>query len=142
MSLLDQLQAIYDAHDKLTPQLVVDEARDGSHPLHDRFEWDNLVAGESWRRRQAHELIRSVKVIYRKATNRSPEKSVRAFHALPGDDEDRYVYHPAGKVAQDPVSREILLREMRRDWQELKKRYADFSEFIDMVLGDLGNEAA
>lgn len=142
MSLRVQLQAIYDDHGKLTPQLVVDEARVEGHPLHDRFEWDDAVAGEAWRRRQAHELIRTARVVYRPATDKSPEKSVRAFHALPGEDEDRYIYHPADKVALDPVSRELLLREMQRDWQELKRRYADFTEFIDMVIADLGGEQA
>jgi hypothetical protein len=33
MSLRDQLQAIYNERGKLTPTIVVDEARDESHPL-------------------------------------------------------------------------------------------------------------
>lgn len=143
MSLRDQLQAIYDSHGNLTPAIVVDEARDEAHPLHDRFEWDNIVAGEAWRKRQAHELIRSVKVVYRPATDSEGERSVRAFHAVPSDDgDDRYWYEPADKVALDSATRELLVREMQRDWQELKRRWAYFQEFVGMVLADLKNEEA
>lgn len=52
------LTDIYRARGELTPQLVVDEARPKDAPLHDRFEWDNKVAGEAYRRVQAQQLIR------------------------------------------------------------------------------------
>jgi hypothetical protein len=135
MSLRDHLQSIYDAHQKLTPALLVDEARDEAHPLHDRFEWDDGVAGESWRRQQAHELIRSVRIVYRKATKRAPERSVRAYHAV--RKESGHVYEPAEKVASDPLLQQMVLRDMEREWRQLKARYGHFQEFIDMVRGDL-----
>lgn len=141
MSLRDQLQAIYDEHGKLTPTIVVDRARDGDHPLHERFEWDNSIAGERWRRHQAHELIQSVKVVYRPATDKQPERSVRAFHAIRG--EEGHNYEPAEKVATDPLLQQILLRDMEREWKQLKARYGQFREFLELVRGDLAaGEAA
>lgn len=47
----------------LTPAAVVDAARDESHPLHDRFEWDDSKAAEAHRLNQARVLIRSVRVV-------------------------------------------------------------------------------
>lgn len=135
MSLRDQLQAVYDEHGKLTPALIVDEARHDSHPLHERFEWDDAVAGEAWRHRQAHELIRSVRIVYRAATDTRPEASVRAFHAVRL--EDGYVYEPAEKIADDEFLRGLVLRDMEREWQALKRRYADFGEFLAMVQRDV-----
>jgi hypothetical protein len=135
MSLRDHLQSIYDAHQKLTPALLVDEARDEAHPLHDRFEWADEIAGEAWRRQQAHELIRSVRIVYRKADKRSPERSVRAYHAV--RKESGHVYEPAEKVASDPLLQQMVLRDMEREWRQLKARYGHFQEFIDMVRGDL-----
>jgi hypothetical protein len=59
--LRDQLQNIADKYGgRITPAYVVDEARPPSHPLHHRFEWDDRIAGEAHRRRQAQELIQSV----------------------------------------------------------------------------------
>lgn len=140
MSLRDQLQAIYDQHGKLTPEIVVNEARDKDHPLHNRFEWDNEVAGEAWRREQAHRLIQKVKVVYREADDKQPEKSVRAFHAVRS--EKGHVYEPVDKVVRDDFTRQLLLNDMRREWQALKRRYEEFEEFLHMVRADLGEDAA
>lgn len=140
MSLREQLQGIYDQHRKLTPALVVDEARPSDHPLHERFEWDDSVAGEAWRRQQAHELIRSVKVVYRKADATEPEKSVRAFHAVRS--ENGHVYEPLDKVVRDEFTRRLVLKDMQREWQALHRRYRDFEEFTEMVSHDLQVKAA
>jgi hypothetical protein len=140
MSLRDHLQAVYDRHGQLTPTLVVEEARDPAHPLHDRFEWDDSVAGEAWRRSQAQELIRSVKVVYREATEKEAAKSVRAFHAVRR--EDGHVYEPVEKVIEDPFTKKLLLADMEREWKALHRRYQNFAEFADMVKRDLEAEAA
>lgn len=140
MSLRDQLQSIHDDHGKLTPSLVVEVARPADHPLHSRFEWDDSVAGEAWRRQQAHELIRSVKVVYREATDTEPERSVRAFHAVRRADE--ITYESADSIVRDPLTLQILLRDMERDWKQLKRRYAEFSEFLTMVRNDVEEHAA
>lgn len=139
MSLREHLQDIYDRRGQLTPALVVDEARPKTSPLHERFEWDNRVAGEAWRRQQAHEMIRSVRVVYREATDDEPERTVRQWHAVRSDDVPDHVYEPAEKVATDPVMREIVLRDMQREWKQLHDRYGAFAEFVDMVSTSLAS---
>lgn len=139
MSLREQLQSIYDRRGQLTPALVVDEARDPASPLHSRFEWDDSIAGEQWRKSQAQELIRSVRVVYREATEHDPAKSVRAFHAVRRP--NGHVYEPAEKVAEDPFTRQLVLNDMEREWMALKRRYEQFAEFAAMVRRDL-EEAA
>lgn len=135
MDLRGQLQAVYDQHAKLTPDLVVDVARDPEHPLHGRFEWDDSVAGDAWRRHQARELIRSVKVVYRKAEADKPERSVRAFHAVRR--EDGHTFEPVEKVAEDPFTRKLVLADMEREWKQLHQRYGEFEEFLSMVRQDV-----
>lgn len=134
MSLRDQLQEVYDQFGELTPKLVVDVARDPDHPLHSRFEWDDAVAGEAWRHDQAHRLIQKQKVVYREATETEPEKSIRKWHAV--RTENGYAYQPAETIAADPLAVQMLLREMERDWKELRRRYEQFSEFWSMVRKD------
>lgn len=129
-----ELQAIYEHHGKLTPRLVVDEAREEDHPLHDRFEWNNEIAGEAWRRDQAHRLIQSVRIVYKPANEREGEKSVRAFHAV--RKENGHVYEPTEKVTADPFIAQLVLRDMEREWRQLKQRYDQFEEFWDMVRQD------
>lgn len=140
MSLRDELQAVYDQHRKLTPALVVDEARPEEHPLHGRFEWDDSVAGEAWRRQQAHELIRSVKVVYREADESGPQQHVRAFHAVRSA--AGHVYEPVEKVVEDPFTTKLVLSDMEREWRTLRSRYENFAEFTAMVRRDLEATAA
>lgn len=135
MSLRDQLQAIYETHGQLTPRLVVDEARAADHPLHQRFEWDDAIAGEAWRRDQAHRLIQSVQIVYAKATETSPEKRVRAFHAVRS--EKGNVYEPVMDVIKDPFMRELVLRDMERAWKDMKARFEGFDEFWALVRQDV-----
>lgn len=134
MSLRDELQAIYDQHGELTPRLVVEVAKDESHPLHSRFEWDDAIAGEAWRQEQAHRLIQKVKCVYREATDTEPERLGRKY--LPVHTERGYVYEPVEKVAADPLLAQMQLRDMERDWRELRRRYEHFSEFWAMVRKD------
>jgi hypothetical protein len=140
MTLRDALNAVHKKHGMLTPQLVVDEARKARSSagklLHDRLEWDDSVAGEAFRRHQAQELIRSVKVTYRKADDADGEITVRAFHAV--RNENGHVYEPVEKVVDDPFTSRLVLAEMEREWRQLKERYESFAEFTAMVRRDLG----
>lgn len=132
MSLRDQLQGIYDQYGELTPRLVIAEAADPSHPLHDRFEWDDEVAADAYRIDQAHRLIQRVKVTKVEGDN---APSVRAFQAVRTD--DGYKYEPSEKVAEDPFQRKLVLADMEREWRTLKARYDMFVEFTEMVLRDI-----
>lgn len=139
MSLRDVLQALYDERGKLTPALVVDVARDPDHVLHNRFEWDDSIAGERYRRDQAHELIRSVRVNYVSARTEEP-LSIRAFQAVkdPDDTDGRkYVYVPTEAVVQDPIVMRLILADMERDWRNLRRRWEEFDEFWNMVGEDV-----
>lgn len=51
----------------LTPDAVVENARDPESPLHDKFEWDDTKAAHAHRIYQARKLIASVKVIVRES---------------------------------------------------------------------------
>jgi hypothetical protein len=136
MSLRDHLQAIYDERGELTPALVVDVARDDRHPLHTRFEWNNTLAAEKYRRHQAHELIKSVRLTYQSPRTGEPV-SIRAFHAVRKPDTNRYAYEPTAVVMQDPMVMRLLLAEMHRDWEAFKRRYEEFEEFWAMVTGEV-----
>lgn len=141
MSLRAHLTSIYEAHQTLTPKLVVDTARDEAHPLHGRFEWDDTLAGERYREGQAAELIRSVKVIYREATDTEPARMTRAWVA-PRNEDNPNAYEPVEKVAADPLMRAMTLRQMERDWRDLKRRYAEFEEFWRLVRSESDETAA
>lgn len=47
---------------QLTPESIVNTARDISNPLHECFEWEDSLAAENWRKQQARILINVIKV--------------------------------------------------------------------------------
>ncbi len=138
MSLREHIQAIYEEHNKLTPDLVLDAARHPDHPLHSRFEWDDTVAGEKYRKIQAQELIVVARVRYRDGKGKLQD--VRAFHAMSSPD-GGFEYQPAEEIASNEILTAILLRDMERDWKALKGRWSHFKEFVTMIRQDLGEEA-
>lgn len=139
MTLREALQDVHDRHGYLDPRLVVDEARDPQYEaaqlLQSRLPWDDAEAAEAHRRHVAQELIRSVRVIYREATDKDPERSVRAFHAVRGP--EGHVYEPLDKVTDDPFLTRLVLADMEREWRQMKARYSHFKEFIQMVQRDV-----
>lgn len=128
------LEAVHEEHGMLTPAIVLDTARDPAHPLHSRFEWDDSLAAEAYRRDQAHDLIQSVKFVYREATATDPEQSVRAFHAVRS--EEGHVYHPASQIVADPFLSKLVLADMEREWKTLRARYQQFEQFWALVRKD------
>jgi hypothetical protein len=143
MSVLDQLQAIYNRHKALTPQIVLTEATDPKHPLHHRFTWDETEAAERWRLYQAQALIRSVNVVIDRGES-LPPISVRAFvsesEIRRGADEeaqDAGVYLPVTEVVSNDVMRTAWFQALRRDWERLKAKAGASQEFAQMVMEDV-----
>ena len=128
------LTRIYESHGELTPQHVVDDARPETSELHHRFEWDYALAGEAYRRTQAAELIRSVRIQYAIDPKTSERKYVRAFSSLAqAGDTERAGYVPTEDLIQDELSTKILLKEFEREIADLKRRYGHLSEFVTIL---------
>ncbi len=133
-NLRDVLLAIREKRGALTPEIVVEEAADPMHPLHHRFTWDDSAAAVKWRLHEAGQLLR---VKYKTGVGDGRD-SLRAFWVTK-DSEGRPTsnYEPTEEVVLDPFQRELMLRQMKRDWQTFKRRYQHMQEFTDEVLADL-----
>ena len=130
------LSALYEREGELTPTLVVDEARPETSPLHQYFEWNDDVAAEQYRRVQASHLIRSVKITFDGETGQP--RPIRGFLAVRDtEDETRSTYMPSVEAFSDPVTRRILLAQMRRDWKAFKQKYDTFQEFRELIREEL-----
>lgn len=122
----------YNKYNDLTPQIVVDEARPAGAPLHDRFEWDNDIAGEKYRLVQAQQLIRSVQIEF--IDNRTGEKKfVRGFHSRREAGQEAGGYQPTQEIVQDEMALKLLLRQCEREIADLKRKYGHLSEFADLM---------
>lgn len=106
------LQALADQNNgTLTPDLVLESARDPTSPIHSSFTWADDVAAHKHRLDEARALIRAVKVEVR---------TERLVFEIPAFVRDPSVgsgqgYIGIGKLRTDSDNaREVVLREMQR----------------------------
>jgi hypothetical protein len=119
-------------HGALTPRLVVESARPAESPLHDRFEWNDSVAGESWRREQARDLIQSVRIEY--AESKSGPREVRAFVSVRDGSLAEPVFVPVAEAMSDEWLSAQVLADCERAIAELKRRFGHLREFRALLV--------
>lgn len=127
-TLYDHLTAIRAKRGALAPDIIVEEASDPAHPLHQRFDWDDSVAAHRWRLEQASHLIRVVKL-----PGTEDKTDLRAFVAVKREDSHKAVYVPTQEAMADEFTRRLVLRDMERDVIVLKRRYEHMREFAEVV---------
>ena len=119
---------------RLTPKNVVEEARPEDSPLHPEFEWDNQIAAEKWREKQAQLLIAHT-IIVEEGSSQNP---VRAFHVTV----EKGHYEPINLILQDETKRDTLLENAKRELIAFKKKYKILNELanvfaeIDKLTGE------
>lgn len=96
---------------RLTPEAVVEDARNPRSPLHSFIDWDDKKAAHQWRLDQARALIRSVRVeIHTEAKTISTVRYVRDPSA-----KEAQGYVPVAKLRDDKdMAREAIESEMSR----------------------------
>lgn len=118
--------------ERLTPRVVVDDARPLDAPLHPCFEWDDLKAAELHRENQARALIRSVRVVTQERNEHQPEDAQRVFVNIVeqvGEDA-QHAYMPVAVVRRNPDLRVQVLQAARRDFMTWRTRYMDVARAI------------
>lgn len=133
---VEVLNAIRDEFGTLTPELVVDVARDPEHPLHTRFEWDDSIAAEKWRLTQAGEILR---VTYRPDPTKPTD--LRAFMAVKNEESPRSEYVPTQEALADPFTRQLILSRMKREAKQFADRYSHMAEYAS-VVADMAKDGA
>jgi hypothetical protein len=124
----ESLLALYQRDGKLTPEQVVSEAADPSHPLHNHFEWDDTAAAHRFRLSQAGHLIRTCKVRVRVEPERT--ERVRVFtHVQP-----RESYVPTDEALRS-ADRDVVLEQAVRELEALRRKYQVLVEW-DLVLNE------
>lgn len=130
----ERLQYLASLHDhRLTPQIVIDDARDGDSPLHDCFTWDIEKAAYKQLLHEARQLIRSVKIEFK---IESVKVNTVAYVRDPDKPSDEPGYISVDKVKSDrEASRLILIDEFRRAGSALRRaqRLAKYFELENQV---------
>ena len=106
----------------LTAENVVNASRDKDAPLHDEFEWDDEVAAEEWRKRQAQNMISNLSIVLVE-TEDEDATPVRAFYAT-----ELHHYENIETIMTDSAKKISLMQKAVRELQAFKKKYSVLSE--------------
>jgi len=121
---------------RLSPNDVVDDARSPDSPLHDYFEWDDTAAAEKYRKVQARQLIRSVKV---EVTVHSVPLTVVGYVRDPDVDSHEPGYRNVMQLRTEEDSARIaIVNEMKRVANSVRRAKSiaavlGFQEDIDRI---------
>lgn len=117
---------------ELTPQDVLDDARNNNSPLHSFFEWNDGEAAEAYRLQQARGLIRAVVAVY--VSDDKPAVRQKAYVHIA--EKGAPHYRETSHAMSQTKTRELVLKRAWSELQAWKTRYRDlkeFSSFIDII---------
>ena len=130
-SVKDELIYLANKYDlTLSPQKVVDFAKNENTHLHSKFEWDDKKAGHAYRVWQARQIIAlEFAVIKRNDIEMGP---VRLFVSLKDDRKRDGGYRLITNVIDDEVLRKRMVEEALNEFIRVRDRYRTLNELNDV----------
>ena len=133
-----ELERIRQKYGVLDPSLVVEESRHEENVLHKIFCWDDERAAELYRKQQARNLIRNIRVI---VTNKNVDIAVRAFVNVRPMAGAYRSYMPTQEVIENDEAYKDLLEQARGDMEDFITKYAQIEE-LNPVKAEMLKELA
>lgn len=135
-----ELERIRIKNGELNPKAIVEESRDEKSVLHNYFCWDDAKAAEGYRREQARQLMKNIRVI---VTNETITTPIRAFVYVHTEEKPgTRSYYPIHEIVDDEAAYNDLLEQARADMESFVSKYAQLKELANVrqamlsVLGE------
>ena len=121
---------------RLTSRQVVDESTPKDAPLHPCFEWDDAIAADRYRVKQASTLIRDIKIIEDGAeagriAQKRAQESVTYFAGVPDEGSKTVTYKVASELAHDPDGFDKALLHLRKRLGEAQRAFDELLQHLD-----------
>lgn len=121
----EELQAIEERDGVILPEAVVEFAKNPKTALHNRFEWDDSVAGHEYRLWQARQVVRAVVTVIK---TEKKEITTNAFVHFSQDNNIERGYRSIARVVTDEELTRRMLESALRELKIFRKKYADLKE--------------
>lgn len=125
---------------------IVNAARSEHSPLHPYFEWDDSIAAEEYRKRQARNMAAAI--VVKVVDRRGQPQEVRAFHAVRIEQKPNVNiieeattpkhYVPVDKVRNDEELSEQVIAEAKRQLTGWMARYNAYRSLFPAFEQELG----
>lgn len=107
-------------NDKITPQEMIEKARNEQSELHKCFEWNDTVAAEKYRLQQARNVLSML--VFKPKTEE--EQPLRIFSLTT----EKSTYQPTVCFLKQEEEYQTLLKRAIRELQSFKEKYKTISE--------------
>ena len=114
-------------NDNLSPESVLEIAKDENNPLHNLFEWNDEVAAEKYRLNQARQIIQQIVIV-----SDHPNAVTREVRAFVTESKHNGHYQLITTVIEDPDTYEVLLERAKFELQMFKNKYQSLVEFKEL----------
>ena len=120
----DEISAIGDAP---TAADIVDAARDEKSELHKCFEWDDSVAAENWRKKQARDIVHHLVFVEEQIPKDRPEIRIRYTETANSG------YKETIKMVRNEDQYKTLLAQAYAELRAFKAKYSMLSELQEIL---------
>ena len=107
----------------LTPEQIVQKAKDENTELHKCFEWDDKKAANKYRLTQARTII--CNLVYVSNDTEEHHEPIRLFYKPDAESG----YKSTKMILKNPLEYEALLEQCKTDLEQLKAKYHTLSEY-------------
>lgn len=118
--------------DGCTAEQLVFKARPKRSPIHRYFEWDDTIAANAYREKQARDYLGAIEIVY--VRNETPEHT-RAYHnvVVGRNGESERAYVPARVVWKQEELAYQVVSKARRELESWTDRYREYSAQHDEI---------
>lgn len=104
---------------QITPQEILEKARDKKSELHKCFEWDDTKAAEKYRLIQARSILLNLVI-----TTKPESEPIRVYQIT----SEKNVYQPTKLFLKNPTEYQELLNRALGELHSIQKRYSQLAE--------------
>lgn len=120
----EELERIRNKYGELSPADIVQESISVNSVLHSCFEWQDNIAAQKYRERQAQDLIRNI--VVEAVVDKEVNPPIRAFVSIQGD------YKPIQEVVTVEDRRKELLQNALKELESFKTKYSQLYELSEL----------
>lgn len=119
----EMFEQLAQTEEGLTAETLLEANKPITAPLHDDYDWDNIVAADKWRLHQSRHFLNSLTIKVLMDDNSEPIQT-RAVHITTVS----HKYEPIQVIVQEPDKYATLLNNALSDLQTFRKKYQVLSE--------------
>lgn len=124
----------------VTPEKVVDHARDANTVLHSLFEWRDDVAAELYRQKQARGIITNLVTVKETVTESGSKEKIFVRSFVSSGERD-HVYRPIQSVVVQQDEYTLLLARAIRELQAFRTKYQTLSSDLGWLFDQIDEMA-